>query len=122
MILLHPVSLLHFRSLLLSSDLRCATMATLISPSLALVVAGMLLLGFVLYRASIPTPIPGIPYFAASASRPFGDVPDAMRHLGETKQICTFLTQRCVELQSPICQVFMRPFSKPWVVVADSRE
>ena len=28
----------------------------------------------------------------------------------------------CIDLNSPIVQVFMRPFGKPWVILCDFRE
>ncbi|KAF7191952.1 Cytochrome P450 monooxygenase [Pseudocercospora fuligena] len=34
----------------------------------------------------------------------------------------SFLAKRSRELNSPIIQVFMRPFSRPWVVLTDGRE
>lgn len=93
------------------------------SPSITSVAVGVALLGgYLLYRATIPKPIPGIPYDRVSARRPFGDIPDALKHLAKTSETLSFLITRCTELNSPIVQVFMRPFGDPWVVVADSRE
>ncbi|KAL3426498.1 cytochrome P450 [Phlyctema vagabunda] len=86
---------------------------------LATVVAAAL---FLLYRAALPKPIPGIPYDEKSARRLLGDVPDAFKHYSKTSEMMSFLAQRCQELDSPMVQVFMRPFSKPWVVMADGRE
>lgn len=89
--------------------------------------AGLLVVVFsviliLLYRAALPKPIPGIPYDRTSAGRILGDVPDALKYHGETHEMVTFLEKRCRELGGPICQVFMRPFAKPWVVVMDGRE
>lgn len=78
--------------------------------------------GFLLYNAAKPKPIPGIPCDHASANRLLGDVPDFMEHFAKTTELFTFLERRCHELNSPIIQVFMRPFSKPWVVLVDCRE
>ncbi|KAK5127379.1 hypothetical protein LTR85_006718 [Meristemomyces frigidus] len=92
-------------------------------PSTFAFVAGVLLLaGYFLYRATIPKPFPGIPYVAASARRAFGDMPDVLRYRAETSETISFLIKKCVELNSPIVQVFMKPFSKPWVVIMDSQE
>ena len=82
----------------------------------------LLVASFAAYRYMLPTPIPGIPYNRASASRLFGDVPDALKHFAETSEMGSFLDQRCKELNSPIVQLFMRPFRKPWVVIADDNE
>ncbi|KAK4549630.1 hypothetical protein LTR36_004931 [Oleoguttula mirabilis] len=99
-------------------------MSPLPPPSTLAFAASLLLLaGYLLYRATIPKPIPGgIPYVAASAVRAFGDVPDAIKHHAKTGEMIAFLATKCVELNSPIVQVFLRPFSKPWVVIADSQE
>ncbi|KAK4504608.1 hypothetical protein PRZ48_002569 [Zasmidium cellare] len=75
-----------------------------------------------LYRAALPKPIPGIPYDEKSAKRLLGDVPDALKHHAETSEMITFLEKKCLELGSPIAQVFVRPFARPWVVLLDSRE
>jgi len=82
----------------------------------------VLLTVFLLYRRALPKPIPGIPYDKRSANRLLGDVPDALRHVGQTKEMGSFLLKRCIELDSPVVQIFAKPFQQPWVVVADGRE
>lgn len=82
----------------------------------------VLVAGFLLYNAARPKPIQGIPCDHASANRLLGDVPDFMEHFAKTTELFTFLERRCHELDSPIIQIFMRPFAKPWVVLADCRE
>ncbi|KAF2160919.1 hypothetical protein M409DRAFT_70014 [Zasmidium cellare ATCC 36951] len=72
--------------------------------------------------AALPKPIAGIPYDRKSANRLLGDVPDALKHHAQTSEMVTFLEKKCLELGSPIAQVFMRPFSRPWVVLIDGRE
>lgn len=87
------------------------------------ILAGVLLLaGYVISRALTPKPLPGIPYDAASAGRLFGDVPDLLKHQAKTQETLSFLGKKCVELRSPIIQVFFRPLGRPWVVIADSQE
>jgi cytochrome P450 len=88
----------------------------------------LLLVGFVaialvrLYRAALPKPIPGIPYVEKNAQSIFGDIPDALKHYRETGMLSTFCVRRCEELDSPIFQIFLRPFCKPWVILSDARE
>lgn len=84
-------------------------------------IVGILACTFLWYTAK-PKPIPGIPYNPASADRLLGDIPDSLAHLAETSELWSFFEQRCRELGSPIIQVFMRPFSKPWVILVDCRE
>lgn len=52
------------------------------------VLAGVVLLGlYVLYRAALPKPIPGIPYNKGAAGKLFGDVPEMMGYVMRTKRI-----------------------------------
>lgn len=90
--------------------------------TLGLFAGVVLAAAFAIYRALLPKPIPGIPCDQAASKRLFGDVPDALKYHAETSEMLSFLVKRCKELDSPIIQVFMRPFQKPWVVVADGRE
>lgn len=90
--------------------------------SIALLASFTLLVSYLLYQKLLPKPIPGIPYNKTSARRLLGDVSDALAHYAETGEVISFLCKRCVELESPIAQVFMRPFGKPWVVLVDGRE
>ena len=75
-----------------------------------------------LYRAALPKPIAGIPCDPKSARSVAGDVPGALQYLAETGEMVTFLEKKCKELGTPIFQIFMRPFGKPWVVLVDGRE
>ncbi|KAM0797280.1 cytochrome P450 [Usnea florida] len=91
-------------------------------PTTALLAGVLVTLGFLLYQAALPKPIAGIPCARSSINRLFGDVPDALKYHAKTSETVAFLASRCEELKSPIVQVFVRPFSRPWVVLADSRE
>jgi hypothetical protein len=78
---------------------------------------------YLVYQAAMPPPLPGIPYKTVSASRLLGDLPDMLNHTGKTKKTVSFFAGHCVELNSPITQIFIRPFlSKPRVIITDSRE
>lgn len=74
----------------------------------------VLLAGFLLYRAALPKPIPGIPYNKEATKNLFGDVPTFMKYHAETSELYSWLVKQCAKLDSPIIQVFMRPFGKPW--------
>ncbi|KAF2168160.1 hypothetical protein M409DRAFT_21605 [Zasmidium cellare ATCC 36951] len=94
-----------------------------ISPqTLALLASIVVIAGFLLYRSLLPKPIPGIPYNKDSARSLLGDAPDVGRHHAKTHEILSFLTQRLQEPNSPICQVWLRPSMRPWVVISDGRE
>lgn len=69
-----------------------------------------------------PKPYPGIPYHEASANRILGDAPSLLAHFAKHHTTFDWLAQQCVELNSPIVQIFLKPFGAPWIVVADHWE
>ncbi|PSN60129.1 cytochrome P450 [Corynespora cassiicola Philippines] len=76
-----------------------------------------------LYFRLLPKPIPGIPYNASSAKKLLGDIPDAIKFRRRTGELWSFIRSRCLELNSPIFQLFMTgPGGKPWVILTDFRE
>ncbi|KAF9630714.1 hypothetical protein BFW01_g1276 [Lasiodiplodia theobromae] len=89
----------------------------------ATVIAGGVLLAFyMIYRAALPRPIPGIPHNKDAALKILGDIPEMMGHVKRTKRIFCWLTSQATRHQSPIVQVFIKPFSHPWVIVTDPFE
>ncbi|RYP13802.1 hypothetical protein DL767_010581 [Monosporascus sp. MG133] len=85
--------------------------------------AGLLCLGCLLfYYASIPKPLPGIPYVKGSERRMFGDLPVALAHERKTGLMFTYIRDNCIKLNAPVVQLFFRPFLKPWIAVCDGRE
>ncbi|QPC69157.1 hypothetical protein HYE67_011388 [Fusarium culmorum] len=81
---------------------------------------GLLLVGFIytIYRSILPRPLEGIPYNVAATKRIFGDLPEVRAYGSLTDWLAT----QAVKHQSPIFQAFIRPISKPWVVVTDYYE
>ncbi|KAF6837475.1 cytochrome p450 monooxygenase [Colletotrichum plurivorum] len=77
---------------------------------------------YLLYRALLPRPIPGIPYNAEAAASLLGDMPQMIGHVKQTGEMYDWLGAQNIKHKSPIVQVFGRPFSKPWVIVSDFRE
>lgn len=84
----------------------------------ALVVAGL----YILYRQLLPQPIPRIAYNKSAAASLFGDAPDLVRTIGRTGEFGPWCAAQIAKAGAPLCQVFVRPFSRPWVLVADFRE
>ena len=82
----------------------------------------VLVAGYLLYRAALPKPIPGIPYNKKSANRILGDVPDAMAYHGKTSELMKWIAEQAREFDTPVFQLFMRPFGKPWIITTDYRE
>jgi hypothetical protein len=102
---------------------RSSTMTTILLPWWALAPVAITVVAYLVYQATIPTPLPGIPYKTTSASRLLGDLPNLLNYTAKTRQTVSFFASHCVELNSPITQIFIRPFfSKPWVIITDSRE
>jgi len=85
-------------------------------------VGGIAVLLYLSYRWALVKPIPGIPFNESAANTILGDVPDFMKWIKRTSQTYTWISHQNVKLNSPIVQVFVRPFSKPWVVISDFRE
>ena len=90
--------------------------------SLIIIALIILALTYALYLAILPRPINGIPHNANSARRILGDVPSALKYREEHHEMSGFITDQLVKLNKPVIQLFLRPFGKPWVVVADFRE
>lgn len=86
--------------------------------SLALVI---LVVSFVYWEA-LPRPLPGIPYTSRSRWRFFGDGLDFVQYNKDTGEGFRWFATKAAELQSPIFQVFLAPFSSPIVVVTDIQE
>ena len=77
---------------------------------------------YIVYRAALPRPIAGIPYHKDSATRILGDAPAMIKHKQRYGTVFDWMTQQAVELNSPIFQLFLRPFSNPAVFITDPRE
>lgn len=80
------------------------------------------LLLFSLYNLALPRPIPGIPYNKNATKSLLGDLPDLFAYQKHNKEQRKWFPTQNMKLNSPICQVFIRPFSKPRVIVTDYRE
>ena len=93
------------------------------SSTLSIIGVLILIAAYILYRAALPRPIPGIPYNKTSARRIFGDVPEFLAYQAETSgTLSQWIAQQATEFESPVFQLFLRPFGKPWVVTSDFRE
>lgn len=93
------------------------------SPTWTALAAVVTLMGlYVLYQKLLPKPIPGIPYNKAAASSLLGDMPSLARHAASTGEPMAWFRQQAEAHRSPLVQVFVRPFSKPYVLLSDYRE
>ncbi|KAF5719485.1 cytochrome P450 monooxygenase 3A14 [Fusarium mundagurra] len=77
---------------------------------------------FCLYTLALPKPIPGIPYNKNATKRLLGDLPDLIEYQKQNGQQRRWFQLQNQKLNSAICQVFVRPFGKPRIVLSDFRE
>ncbi|KAJ4305633.1 hypothetical protein N0V90_001164 [Kalmusia sp. IMI 367209] len=75
-----------------------------------------------IYQWLLPTPIPGIAYNPEATKSLFGDVPAMIKEVSVTGEFRVWCAKQMRRMNSPICQIFIRPFSEPWVLLADYRE
>lgn len=85
---------------------------------LAIVAGGL----HVFYQWLLPKPLPDIAYNPEATQSLFGDAPAMSREIGVTGEFGVWMAKQVERLKAPVCQVFVRPFSKPWILVADFRE
>lgn len=91
-------------------------------PHLVVLVSSPLLL-YIIYQRLLPKPIPGIPYRPDAVKKIFGDLPALLEATSKSdKTYMQWIQEQMRELESPIMQVFIRPFSKPVIILGDFRE
>lgn len=77
---------------------------------------------YLLYRWLLPKPLPGIAYNLEATTSLWGDEPALARYLSANGEFSSWLGEQCLKLGSPVVQVFVQPFRKPWILVADFHE
>lgn len=77
---------------------------------------------YLFYLWLLPKPLPGIPYNVEATKSLWGDVPAWNRYAAKNGEFSTWLGEQCYNLQSPVVQIFIHPFAKPWILVADFHE
>ncbi|KAI1495098.1 cytochrome P450 monooxygenase [Biscogniauxia mediterranea] len=92
-------------------------------PSLALVSVFVAIGLYQLYEWVLPRPIPGIPFNKTSSRKLLGDVPAMKKHISDDGgTFITYLIKTMENLDSPLIQVFIRPLSKPLLILGDFHE
>jgi hypothetical protein len=74
------------------------------------------------YWWALPKPIPGIPYNKQAIKSLLGDIRPMLKHIAETQEVHDWMSAQNVKLNSPIVQLFIRPFGRPCVVITDFLE
>ncbi|KAK7985576.1 cytochrome P450 [Apiospora saccharicola] len=75
-----------------------------------------------LYLWLLPKPIPGIPFNPEAARSLLGDLPSMLEDVKATGEIYVWCCKQLSKMKSPIGQVFVTPFGRPWVLLADLSE
>ena len=88
--------------------------------STGLFVALIAVLLYAGYLQLLPKPIPGIPYHKDAVRSLLGDIPRFQRE--NPKNLGAWMTRQIQALDSPIVQLFVRPFGPPFVFISDFRE
>ncbi|KAK4495474.1 hypothetical protein PRZ48_013805 [Zasmidium cellare] len=91
----------------------------MLTPTLLLLLALLLLLLALLIHHALPTPIPGIPHNPSAPRTLLGDLPSL---ISSNLPVTDWALQQTHAHRSPIVQMFVKPFSKPKVIIADYRE
>lgn len=77
---------------------------------------------YALYLYSLPKPLPNIPYDPAAAKSILGSAASLVAHQKSRQRFASWFAQEAKRLNSPLCQVWLLPFSKPQIVLNDARE
>ncbi|KAH9884332.1 hypothetical protein F4778DRAFT_787790 [Xylariomycetidae sp. FL2044] len=97
-------------------------------PGWIVLIASLGLFALLVYKISLPRPIPGIPHNALAATSILGDIPEMLSHMRETPSgdFVSYISESMFRLNSPLIQVFVRPLSlkgnRPMLVLGDARE
>ncbi|KAI0973117.1 cytochrome P450 [Xylaria arbuscula] len=86
------------------------------------VLVTVVLASYAVRCAALPKPVDGIPYHKSSATRVLGDAPAMIQHARRHGTVFDWMVQQAVILNSPIFQLFLKPFSKPAIFITDPRE
>ncbi|KAL1600863.1 hypothetical protein SLS60_007251 [Paraconiothyrium brasiliense] len=72
---------------------------------------------------TLPKPIPGIPYRPEATRKVLGDIPDMLQATANSdRTYMQWIQEQMDAMNSPIIQMFIRPLSRPVLILADFRE
>lgn len=66
----------------------------------------------------LPKPIPGIPFNPGATRSLLGDLPAMLEDVKATGEIYVWCCKQLSRMNSPIGQVFVTPFGRPWVLLS----
>jgi len=85
-------------------------------------VAAVGLVFYGVYRWALPRPIPGIHFNPKAVKRLWGDIPDVITEMQTRGDLVAWLIEENLKSPNIVNQIFLRPFSKPMVVIGDALE
>jgi hypothetical protein len=89
----------------------------------SIVGTAILILGYLFWRRLLPKPLPGIPYNPEALNSVWGDIPSIIKWKQQNGEQRRWFQAQAVKMNTPICQVFTKPFFYgPQVIVTDHRE
>lgn len=97
-------------------------MDNLPSISTLVIVATILVIGYCLRQSMVQQPISGIPHNRSSAHTILGDALGMLGHFKKQKTVWDWTSIQAANLNSPVIQLFIRPFGNPIVFLFDIRE
>lgn len=80
------------------------------------------LLLYIFFRWALPKPISDIPYNESSTKNILGDIPSLMEATRRTGEYNLWLLEQASKFRAPLFQVFIRPLSRPILIMCDFRE
>lgn len=87
-----------------------------------LVAAMTTTLVYLIYRWALPKPLPNIPFSAAAATSPLGDLPQMISYIKRHGRIRPWFESRNEVIGAPLVQIWPTPFAKPCLVISDFYE
>lgn len=93
-----------------------------LSPTATLVVLALIGCLYLLSRAALPNPLPGIPFVPGSEKNLLGNLPLALAHAKNAGRFSSYFYKPAEDLRVPLLQLFMRPFGRPWLLLCDGQE
>ncbi|KAF4448428.1 hypothetical protein F53441_8151 [Fusarium austroafricanum] len=97
-------------------------MLTISPETIGIIIASIVAVALAIRQILLPRPIPGIAYREANAKKILGNGLEMLQHKQKHGEMFGYLAKLSVELGEPVFQIFVHPFGKPWVVIADNRE
>ncbi|KAI1385993.1 cytochrome P450 [Hypoxylon trugodes] len=77
---------------------------------------------YLLYLWVLPKPIPGIPYDESARRNLLGNLPEIREYVRKTGRLRPWITSHPARLNSALTQVWLGPFQKPALILADFQE